>query len=164
MIVFTSVMLNCSLFEGLWVVCLNGYHDMRHQYEVKFYGCKHILLEEYDIIHDELQPRKSHILDESKHAIIEFLSLSPAFMVATQTFFTLCFIGMLIGLLFILMYLLCINEYYRVSVLKWLGADLFVAGKLDGRNMSLDSACHVMVFFYSGLRHNRPDHLRGQRR
>ena len=78
MIVFTSVMvmLNCSLYEGLWVVCLNGYHDMRHQYEVKFYGCKHILLEEYDIIHDELQPRKSHILDESKHAIIEFLSLS----------------------------------------------------------------------------------------
>ena len=43
---------------GLWEVCLNGYHDMRHQYEVRFYGCKHILLEEYAIIRDELQPRK----------------------------------------------------------------------------------------------------------
>lgn len=49
-----------SLFflPGLWEVCLNGYHDMRHQYEVRFYGCKHILLEEYDIIRDELQPRE----------------------------------------------------------------------------------------------------------
>ena len=69
-------------------------------------------------------------------------------MVATQTFFTLCFIGMLIGLLFILMYLLCINEYYRVSVLKWLGADLFVAGKLDGRKISLYSGCNVMSCFF----------------
>ena len=45
---------------GLWEVCLNGYHDMRHQYDVKFYGCKHIMLEEYDIIRDELQRRKSN--------------------------------------------------------------------------------------------------------
>ena len=41
---------------GLWEVCLNGFHDMRHQYDIKFYGCKHILLEEYDIIREELMP------------------------------------------------------------------------------------------------------------
>ena len=45
-------------FKGLWEVCLNGFHDMRHQYDIKFYGCKHILLEEYDIIRDELMPGK----------------------------------------------------------------------------------------------------------
>ena len=33
-------------------------------------------------------------------------------------FFTLCFVGMLIAIVFIVMYLLCINEYYRVSVLR----------------------------------------------
>ena len=37
---------------------------MRHQYEVRFYGCKHILLEQYDIIRDEIQPRKYGILIE----------------------------------------------------------------------------------------------------
>jgi hypothetical protein len=37
---------------------MNGFFDMRHQYETKFYGCKHILLEEYMIIWDELIPRK----------------------------------------------------------------------------------------------------------
>ena len=45
------------------MVCLNGYFDRGHQYETKFYGCKHILLEEYDILRDELQPRKSILID-----------------------------------------------------------------------------------------------------
>ena len=38
---------------------MNGFFDMRHQYETRFYGCKHILLEEYMVIWDELIPRKS---------------------------------------------------------------------------------------------------------
>lgn len=50
-----------------------------------------------------------------------------AFFVATQFFFTLCFIGMLISIALTLMYLLCIDEYYRVKVLRWIGADLMVA-------------------------------------
>ena len=33
---------------------------MRHQYEYRFNGCRHILLEEYDIIREEIQPRKSN--------------------------------------------------------------------------------------------------------
>ena len=45
---------------GLWQACFNGFHDKGHQYEVKFYGCKHILLEEYDIIRFELTKRKSN--------------------------------------------------------------------------------------------------------
>ncbi len=49
--------------SGLWAVCLDGFHDMRHQYEVRLYGCKHILLEEYDYILAELRPRKTIIND-----------------------------------------------------------------------------------------------------
>ena len=45
-------------FSGLWQACFNGFHDKGHQYEVKFYGCKHILLEEYDIIRLELVKRE----------------------------------------------------------------------------------------------------------
>ncbi|CAB4063978.1 unnamed protein product [Lepeophtheirus salmonis] len=44
---------------GLWEVCFDGFHDMRHQYDTRFYGCKHILLEEYAIIQHEIQPRKN---------------------------------------------------------------------------------------------------------
>ena len=50
------------VFTGLWHVCMNGYFDMRHQYETRFYGCKHIRLEEYEIIQDEIQKRKSLFL------------------------------------------------------------------------------------------------------
>jgi len=91
---------------GLWQACFNGFFDKGHQYEVKFYGCKHVLLEEYDIIR---------------------LELIKPFFVATQFFFTLCFIGMLIAIALTLMYLLCIDEYYRVKVLRWIGADLMIA-------------------------------------
>ena len=46
----------CS--TGLWVVCLNGFRDMKLQYEQTFHGCKHVLLEDYDIIRNEIQPRE----------------------------------------------------------------------------------------------------------
>ena len=59
------------------MVCLNGYFDRGHQYETKFYGCKHILLEEYDILRDELQPRK-YIFEKnaSTSLKIRFLDLT----------------------------------------------------------------------------------------
>jgi hypothetical protein len=44
---------------------MNGFHDMRHQYETRWYGCKHILLEEYMIIWEELIPRKTRSLNLS---------------------------------------------------------------------------------------------------
>jgi len=91
---------------GLWQACFDGFHDKGHQYEVTFNGCKHILLEEYDIIRYEV---------------------AKPFFVATQFFFTLCFIGMLISIALTLMYLLCIDEYYRVKVLRWIGVDLMAA-------------------------------------
>ena len=51
-------------------------------------------------------------------------------MVATQFFYTLSLIAMLIAILFVTMYLLCIDDYYKISVLKWTGIDLIVAGNV----------------------------------
>ena len=48
----------------------------------------------------------------------------PAFMVAVQFFFTLCFCGLLATLLQLLMYLFCINDYYKVHVLRSVGVTL----------------------------------------
>ena len=62
-----------------------------------------------------------------------------AFFVATQFFYTLSFIAILIAIILVLMYLLCVDDYYRVSVLRWTGIDLIVAGK------------HLFIFFH---RHN----------
>ena len=50
-------------------------------------------------------------------------------MVATQFFYTLSLIAMLIAILFVTMYLLCIDDYYKISVLKWTGIDLITAGE-----------------------------------
>jgi len=96
---------------GLWVHCfrsLPDHHDLDNQ---RFFaGCRWIFnpfTEGYDRIRN---------------------FLTPPFFQATQFFFTLCFVGMLIAIVFIVMYLLCINEYYRVSVLRWTGIDLIVSG------------------------------------
>ncbi len=45
-------------------------------------------------------------------------------MVAVQFFFTLCFCGLLATLLQLLMYLFCINDYYKVHVLRSVGVTL----------------------------------------
>ena len=48
---------------------------------------------------------------------------------ATQFFFTICFVGMLVAMAMVMMYLLCIDDYYRVKVLRWIGFDLMVGGE-----------------------------------
>ena len=50
---------------------------------------------------------------------------------ATQFFYTLSFIAILVAIILVMMYLLCVDEYYRVSVLKWTGIDLIVAGEFN---------------------------------
>lgn len=55
--------------------------------------------------------------------------LIPAFFVATQFFYTINFIGILLALVLILMYLLCIQDHHRVTTLRWTGIDLIVSGK-----------------------------------
>ena len=52
------ISIDLNFISGLWHVCLDGYHDKSHQYEIKLHGCMHIRLEEYDFIRSEIQPRK----------------------------------------------------------------------------------------------------------
>ena len=64
-----------------------------------------------------------------KHYYLIFFSFL-AFFVATQFFYTISFVGMLVSAGMILMYLLCIDDYYRVKVLRWIGFDLIVSGNI----------------------------------
>merc|ERR1711884_237840 len=96
---------------GLWVHCLRSLpdvNDLRHQRY--FAGCRWLFnpfTEGYDQMRN---------------------ILAPPFFVATQFFYTLSLICMLIAVTFVVMYLLCVDEYYRVNVLRWTGIDLIVGG------------------------------------
>ncbi|QQP39236.1 Uncharacterized protein FKW44_020055 [Caligus rogercresseyi] len=114
---------------GLWEVCFNGFHDMRHQYDTRFYGCKHILLEEYAIVQSEIQ---------------------PPFFVVTQIFYTLGLTGLLLAVLLILIYVLCIDDFYRVRILKWTGIDLISSG-------ALGSIALIIFGVYGDARDYMPD-------
>ena len=72
-----------------------------------------------------------------------FVIFVSAFFVATQFFYTLSFIAILVAIILVMMYLLCVDEYYRVSVLKWTGIDLIVAGGLNQKIIDLSLIyCH----------------------
>merc|ERR1712018_354330 len=96
---------------GLWVHCFRSFPDYNDLEHKRFYaGCRWIFnpfTEGYDRIRN---------------------FLAPPFYVATQFFYTLSFIAMLIAIIFVVMYLLCVDEYYRVNVLRWTGIDLIVGG------------------------------------
>jgi len=94
---------------GLWVHCfrsLPDYNDPSHQR--RFAGCRWI----FNPFTEGYAELRSYIV--------------TPFFVATQFFFTLCFVGMLLSVGLVLMYLLCIDEYYRVKVLRWIGCVLVV--------------------------------------
>ena len=76
---------------------------------------------------------------------------------ATQFFFTICFVGMLVAMAMVMMYLLCIDDYYRVKVLRWIGFDLMVGGEFNSniKSYRIDSP----IPYFSRLRNDRPDHL-----
>ena len=58
--------------------------------------------------------KKGRIFKKAVNLGPYLFKLSPAaFFVASQFFFTMCFIGTLVAAVLIVMYLLCINEYYR---------------------------------------------------
>lgn len=96
---------------GLWSHCFRSLPDINDLTNTRFYaGCRW-LFNPFTEGYDEIR-----------------YMLAPPFFVATQFFFTICFVGMLIAIGLVLMYLLCIDDYYRVKVLKWIGFDLIVAG------------------------------------
>merc|ERR1719309_1178323 len=89
---------------GLWQHCfrsLPDYNDLRHQRF--FVGCRWIF----------------NPFTEGYAAIRPYI-VTP-FFIATQFFFTICFVGLLLSLVLVLMYMLCIDEFYRVRVLRWIG-------------------------------------------
>jgi len=98
---------------GLWVHCFRSLPDFNDLLNQRYYaGCRWIFnpfTKGYDQI-------RSYLV--------------PPFFVATQFFYTLSFIAILVAIILVMMYLLCVDEYYRVSVLKWTGIDLIVAGLL----------------------------------
>ena len=48
---------------------------------------------------------------------------------------------MLIAVTFVVMYLLCVDEYYRVNVLRWTGIDLIVGGNYQFYHTYYESDC-----------------------
>jgi len=121
------------LHAGLWEFCLNGFRDRQLQYERVFTGCLHIFQEDYDIIRHEIQ---------------------PAFFVATQFFYTLCFVGFLVAILMLLMYFFCISDYYRVGLLRWLGVNLIATGALGAVGVIIFGACGDSRDFMPDWEHN----------
>lgn len=95
---------------GLWVHCFNSYPDINDFNNERFFVACRWIFNPFTEGYAEIRYR-----------------IVPPFFVATQFFFTLCFIGMLISIALTLMYLLCIDEYYRVKVLRWIGVDLMAA-------------------------------------
>jgi len=95
---------------GLWVHCFRSLPDYKDLSNQRFYaGCRWI----FNPFTDGYAELREYIV--------------PPFFVATQFFFTLCFVGMLISVALVLMYLLCIDDYYRVKVLRWIGFDLIIS-------------------------------------
>ena len=117
---------------GLWVHCLRSLpdvNDLKHQRY--FAGCRWLFnpfTEGYDQMRNILAPRNSKWWLKAVFIILISFSFISAFFVATQFFYTLSLICMLIAVTFVVMYLLCVDEYYRVNVLRWTGIDLIVGG------------------------------------
>ncbi|CAB4063977.1 unnamed protein product [Lepeophtheirus salmonis] len=96
---------------GLWVHCfrsLPDFYDLKN--ERYFAGCRWL--------YNPFTEGYSNIRN----------ILAPPFFVATQFFFTICFTTMLLSIVLVLIYLLCIDEYYRVRMLRWTGFDLILSG------------------------------------
>jgi len=94
---------------GLWTHCFRSLQDYNDLSNTRFYaGCRWIFnpfTEGYDQIR---------------------YFLAPPFFVATQFFFTICFLAMMVAISMVLTYLLCLDEFYRIKILRWIGLDLLI--------------------------------------
>lgn len=104
-------LINKIFFSGLWKVCFNGFQDIRHLYDTKFYGCWWVFQEEYYIIHD---------------------TLLPDFFVATQFFFTLCFTLLLIGSFLTALFTCCSRQHDKYQFLLWATGSILTLAALCG--------------------------------
>lgn len=103
-----SLKIFSSLISGLWQVCFNGFEDIRHLYDTRFYGCRWVFTEDYYIIHD---------------------ILLPDFFVWTQFLFSLCFTLLVIGSFLAALYLCCSRHHNKYLLLLWsTGTNLTISG------------------------------------
>jgi len=96
---------------GLWVHCFRSLPDYNDFTNKRFFaGCRWI----FNPFTEGYQEIRQYIV--------------PPFFIATQFFFTISFVGMLVAGALVMMYLLCIDEFYKVRVLRWTGFDLIISG------------------------------------
>lgn len=69
-------------------------------------------------------------MEENRLKINGFFSIS-AFFVATQFFFTLSFMNILLAIILVVVYLLFIQDAYRSHLLRYIGIDLLIAGSIN---------------------------------
>ncbi|XP_013789749.1 uncharacterized protein LOC106473611 [Limulus polyphemus] len=91
---------------GLWEACLDKFHDVNYRYDIEFSGCRWIFDEEYNII---------------------IKILEPAFFVVVQVFFTLGFVGLLLGCMMLVAALFCVPHEKETFVIKILSIVLFIS-------------------------------------
>lgn len=111
---------------GLWTHCFRSLPDVNDDAQRRFFvGCRWVFdpfTTGYDEIRGFLIPRKLAGAVRFK-ADIDLLTLQfqfSAFMIATQFFYTLCFIAMLVGLGFVLLFFLCAgpDQHYFVKLIR----------------------------------------------
>ncbi|XP_059621529.1 uncharacterized protein LOC132265078 isoform X2 [Phlebotomus argentipes] len=93
---------------GLWVHCFRSLPDVNDDYQRRFFvGCRWVY-DPFTTGYDEIRG-----------------FLLPAFMIITQFFFTLCMIGVLVGLVLVLLFFLCAGPDQRrfvllIKIISWL--------------------------------------------
>lgn len=106
---------------GLWTHCFRSLPDINDDYQRRFFvGCRWIydpFTTGYDQIRGFLLPRKN-FTDNYGLIILYWIFFSfLAFMIATQFFFTLCFLGILVSLVLVLLFFLCAGPDQKRFVL-----------------------------------------------
>lgn len=112
---------------GLWTHCFRSLPDVNDDAQRRFFvGCRWVFdpfTTGYDEIRGFLIPRKLiiciyliYLFDLIYGLVLSF----TAFMIATQFFYTLCFIGMLVGMGLVLLFFLCAgpDQSYFVKLIR----------------------------------------------
>ncbi len=100
---------------GLWTHCFRSLPDVNDDYQRRFFvGCRWVydpFTKGYDEIRGFLIPGDCFENDlrifSLETLILMSFSMSTGFMIATQFFYTLCLIGMVVSLCLVLLFFLC---------------------------------------------------------
>lgn len=136
---------------GLWSHCFRSLPDPLDQYQRRFFvGCRWVydpFTTGYDRIRGYLLPGGCFVaqslnslwMKQNKYLWIVYSSLIwnitdklsfPGFMIATQFFYTLCLLGVLISTILVLIFFLCCSPDQRrfVAIIKTIGFIMLASG------------------------------------